>query len=102
LFDIGLGNIDVGYRRQNYFDIAPTYAHKQKKNTYVTTLVRRFMHFGKKFFSRNGKFYPRTGNPPSAYKQLSSKSSYTGKIAGPGQTFLFTVYQGCQLWGFFS
>jgi hypothetical protein len=38
-----------------------------------------------KIFHRNGRFFPRTGNPPSAYKQLSFNSSRTGKNrrAGP-------------------
>jgi hypothetical protein len=26
--DIGQGNIDVGYRRQKIFDVAPTYAYR--------------------------------------------------------------------------
>jgi hypothetical protein len=58
-------------------------------------MVRRFVHFevictvkyryGEKILHRKIKFYLRTGNPPLAYKQLSSNSSRTGKNrqAGP-------------------
>jgi hypothetical protein len=52
-------------------------------------MVRRFVHFevlctakyryGEKCLHRKIKFYLLTGNPPSAYKQLSSNSSRTGK-----------------------
>jgi hypothetical protein len=38
----------------------------------------------KNFLHRKIKFYLRTGNPPSPYKQLSSNSSRTGKNRGAG------------------
>jgi hypothetical protein len=62
---------------------------------------RRFMHFGvlfieeyrysEKTFHRNIKIFPRTGNPPTAYQHLSSKSSRTVKNrrARP-KTFVYT------------
>jgi hypothetical protein len=45
--------------------------------------------YGEKTVHRNVKFFPRTGNPPSAYKHLSSKSSRTARNrwAGP-KTFV--------------
>jgi hypothetical protein len=41
--------------------------------------------YGEKYLHRKIKFYLRTGNQPSAYKQLPSNSSRTGKNrrAGP-------------------
>jgi hypothetical protein len=46
--------------------------------------------YGEKFLYRKIKFYFRTGNPPSAFKQISSNSSGTGKNrwAGP-KTFVY-------------
>jgi hypothetical protein len=35
--------------------------------------------YGEKILHRKIKFYLRTGNPPSAYEQLSSNSSRAGK-----------------------
>jgi hypothetical protein len=63
-------------------------------------MVRRYGHFevlctakyryDEKFYHRQIKFYLRTGNPPSAYKQLSSNSSRIRvKIAGPDRRYLF-------------
>jgi hypothetical protein len=58
-------------------------------------MVHRFVHLeviftskyrcGEKFLHRKIKFYLGTGNPPSAYKQLSSNNSRTGnnRRAGP-------------------
>jgi hypothetical protein len=58
-------------------------------------MVRRFVHlevlctakyrYGEKFLHCKIKFYLRTGNLPTAYKQLSLNSSYPGKNrrAGP-------------------
>jgi hypothetical protein len=66
-------------------------------------MVRRFMHFevlciakyryGENFLHRKIKFYLRTGNPPSAYKQLSSKSSRTGQKS-PGWAEEICLHQG--------
>jgi hypothetical protein len=52
-------------------------------------MFRRVVHFavlciakywyGEKIFHLNGRFFPFTGNPTSAYKQLSSHSSRTGE-----------------------
>jgi hypothetical protein len=55
--------------------------------------------YGEKFLHRNIIFYLRTGNPPSAYKQLSSNSSRTGKYR---RAVDICLYQGCQLRGFFA
>jgi hypothetical protein len=51
-------------------------------------MFRRFVHFevlvidkyhyGENFFSRDVKFCPRTGNPPTAYQHLSLAGSRTG------------------------
>jgi hypothetical protein len=63
----------------------------------------RFVHFGVQYFSlkstgtvrklfpRNVKFFPHTGNPPTAYKHLSSKSSrmVRNRRAGP-KTLVYT------------
>jgi hypothetical protein len=58
-------------------------------------MVHRFVHcvvlctakyrYDEKFLHRKIKFYLRTGNPPSVYKQLSSNISPSGKNrrAGP-------------------
>jgi hypothetical protein len=54
-------------------------------------------HYSEKFLHRKIKFYLRTRNPPSAYKQLSSNSSLTGKNRRAQDICL---YQGCQLRGF--
>jgi hypothetical protein len=63
-------------------------------------MVRRFVHFeviciakyryGEKYLHRKIKFYLRTGNPPSVYKQLSSNSSRTGENSLAEDTYLFT------------
>jgi hypothetical protein len=75
-------------------------------------MVRRFVHFevlctakyryGEKCLHRKIKFYLRTGNQPSAYKQLSSNCSVRGKIAGPGRAEDICLHQGSQLREFFA
>jgi hypothetical protein len=64
-------------------------------------MVVRFVHFGvlfieeyrygEKTLHRNVKCFPRTGNPPTAYQHLTSKSSRTvrNRQAGP-KTFVYT------------
>jgi hypothetical protein len=64
-------------------------------------MVRRVVHFvvlfieeyrySEKTFHRNVKIFPRTGNPPTAYQHLSSKSSrrVRNRRAGP-KTFVYT------------
>jgi hypothetical protein len=64
-------------------------------------MVRRFVHFevlctakyryGEKYLRRKIKFYLRTGNLPTAYKQLSSNSSRTGKNHRTGPKIFFYI-----------
>jgi hypothetical protein len=64
-------------------------------------MVRRVGHFevlfieryqyGERFFHRKVKNFPRTRNPPSAYKHLFSKSSRTVRNRGAQpKTFVYT------------
>jgi hypothetical protein len=75
-------------------------------------MVRRLMHFevlctakyrySENFLHRKIKFYLLTGNPPSAYKQLSSNSSRTGKNRRAGPKIFIFIYIRVANFGDFS
>jgi hypothetical protein len=72
------------------------------------TLHDKVYRYSDIFFPRNVKFFPCTGNPPSAYKQLSSNSSCTGKNCRHGpKTFVYNRVANLgdfsskkEIWGF--